>query len=74
MALGKIIDGKAMAQDVRNEVKETAKALAEQYGKPPGLAVVIVGNRTDSQVSGWFRACSTLSIENSASLDFKHTR
>eukprot|EP00961_Rhodomonas_salina_P019834 267096-Rhodomonas_salina.1 len=39
-----------MAQDVRNEVKETAKALAEQYGKPPGLAVVIVGNRTDSQV------------------------
>ena len=44
----KIIDGKAIAQEVRNEVKEkVTKRVAA--GKPmPGLATVLVGERVDS--------------------------
>jgi len=46
----KVIDGKAMAQEVRFEMLAIADRLHEEYGRRPGLAVVIVGNRTDSQV------------------------
>ncbi|NQU29433.1 MAG: bifunctional methylenetetrahydrofolate dehydrogenase/methenyltetrahydrofolate cyclohydrolase, partial [Anaerolineae bacterium] len=44
----KLIDGTAIAQSVRDEVKEkVAKRVAA--GKPqPGLATVLVGERVDS--------------------------
>ncbi|KAI5316162.1 hypothetical protein L3X38_045338 [Prunus dulcis] len=44
-----IIDGKAIAQTIRNEIAEEVRHLSQKYGKVPGLAVVIVGNRKDSQ-------------------------
>ena len=47
--MAKIIDGKAIALQVRNEIKEeTAKLVAE--GLQPGLAVIIVGEDSASQV------------------------
>lgn len=42
------IDGKAIAQIVRNEVKEAVLEL-QKSGKSPGLAVILVGARRDSQ-------------------------
>ncbi len=44
-----IIDGKAMAKEVREEVAEGVRALVEKSGKAPGLAVVLVGEDPASQ-------------------------
>ncbi|KPA86735.1 putative C-1-tetrahydrofolate synthase cytoplasmic [Leptomonas pyrrhocoris] len=45
-----IIDGKAIAEAIRNELKAEVAALKEtRSGKVPGLAAVIVGQRKDSQ-------------------------
>lgn len=46
----KIIDGKAIAQEIRNKLKNDIQQLL-QKGKPaPGLAVVLVGNNPASEV------------------------
>ena len=44
-----IIDGKAIAANIRSEVRQQSTELAEKHGVVPGLAVVLVGNRTDSK-------------------------
>ncbi|KAI4349642.1 hypothetical protein L6164_010206 [Bauhinia variegata] len=44
-----VIDGKAVAQTIRSEIADEVRRLSEKYGKVPGLAVVIVSNRKDSQ-------------------------
>ena len=43
-----IIDGKAISAEIRAEIKLHATELKEQHGVTPGLAVVLVGARTDS--------------------------
>ncbi|DBA82028.1 TPA: Bifunctional protein FolD 4, chloroplastic [Trebouxia sp. C0004] len=43
------IDGKAIAQAIRKEVAAGVTELREKYGKAPGLAVVLVGARKDSE-------------------------
>mmetsp|Transcript_28303 Transcript_28303/g.68922 ORF Transcript_28303/g.68922 Transcript_28303/m.68922 type:complete len:314 (+) Transcript_28303:141-1082(+) len=43
-----IIDGKATAKRIRGELAEAAKALKNRHEITPGLATVLVGNRTDS--------------------------
>ena len=43
-----LIDGKAMAAEIRGELKEQVWALKRDYDTTPGLAVVLGGNRTDS--------------------------
>lgn len=47
----KIIDGKAIAEKIRGEIKATVeKIVADHEGaKSPGLAVIICGTRKDSQ-------------------------
>lgn len=45
----KIIDGKAIAKQVRQEVKELTDELKAQHNVTPGLAVVLVGSRKDSE-------------------------
>jgi len=45
----KLIDGRAIAQQVRNEVKEKSEDLLVQHGIVPGLAIILVGNRRDSE-------------------------
>ncbi|KAJ9696466.1 hypothetical protein PVL29_008609 [Vitis rotundifolia] len=61
-----IIDGKAIAQAIRSEIAEEVRYLSEKYGKVPGLAVVIVGNRKDSQsyVSMKRKACAEAGIKS----------
>jgi 5,10-methylene-tetrahydrofolate dehydrogenase/methenyl tetrahydrofolate cyclohydrolase len=65
-----IIDGKAVAQTIRSEIAEEVRLLSQKYGKVPGLAVVIVGNRKDSEsyVKTKRKACADLGI-NSFDID-----
>ena len=44
------IDGKAFSQTVLEKIRKEHSQLKEKYGKPAGLAVVIVGNNPASQV------------------------
>ena len=44
------IDGKAFSQTVLEKIREEHSQLKEKYGKPAGLAVVIVGSNPASQV------------------------
>ncbi|KAB1202940.1 Bifunctional protein FolD 2 [Morella rubra] len=61
-----IIDGKAIAQTIRNEIAAEVCHLSQKYGKVPGLAVVIVGCRKDSQsyVSMKRKACAEVGIRS----------
>jgi len=45
-----IIDGNKIAQDIRNEVRQSAISLKEQKGIIPDLAVLLVGEDPASQV------------------------
>jgi methylenetetrahydrofolate dehydrogenase (NADP+) / methenyltetrahydrofolate cyclohydrolase len=45
-----LIDGKALAAKVRDEVKAEAALVTARYGRPPGIAVVRVGDDPASQV------------------------
>ena len=47
--MAKIIDGKALAAIVQGEVKAGVLELQRERGITPGLAVVLVGDRKDSQ-------------------------
>jgi methylenetetrahydrofolate dehydrogenase (NADP+)/methenyltetrahydrofolate cyclohydrolase len=46
----RIIDGKAIAELVRGEVKARAEAFTAKHGRAPGLDVVLVGEDPASQV------------------------
>ena len=46
----RLIDGKAIAQALRNEIKGKVDALTAAGKRPPGLAVVIVGQDPASQI------------------------
>lgn len=61
-----VIDGKAVAQTIRSEIADEVRILSEKYGKVAGLAVVIVGNRQDSEsyVRTKRKACADLGIKN----------
>mmetsp|Transcript_19565 Transcript_19565/g.27305 ORF Transcript_19565/g.27305 Transcript_19565/m.27305 type:complete len:318 (-) Transcript_19565:215-1168(-) len=43
-----IIDGKAIAKSIRGEIKEMTEALKKEHNTVPGLATILVGNRSDS--------------------------
>ena len=45
-----IIDGNKIAQDIRNEVRQSALSLKKQKGIMPGLAVILVGDDPASQI------------------------
>lgn len=45
-----ILDGKAIAQDVRNEIAEKTKELKAGRGLEPGLAVLLIGDNPASHV------------------------
>lgn len=45
-----ILDGKAIAAEVRTQIKRQAAVLETDVGRPPGLAVVLVGEDPASQV------------------------
>ncbi|KAL1827373.1 hypothetical protein ACET3Z_005785 [Daucus carota] len=61
-----VIDGKAIAQTIRSEIASEVSILSEKFSKVPGLAVVIVGCRKDSQsyVSMKRKACAEVGIKS----------
>src|SRR6188768_1349543 len=48
--MAQIIDGKAVAQKVRDEVKAGVEAFRAAHGRAPGLHVVLVGDDPASAV------------------------
>eukprot|EP00218_Dolichomastix_sp_CCMP3274_P008533 CAMPEP_0170144306 /NCGR_PEP_ID=MMETSP0033_2-20121228/13409_1 /TAXON_ID=195969 /ORGANISM="Dolichomastix tenuilepis, Strain CCMP3274" /LENGTH=320 /DNA_ID=CAMNT_0010380797 /DNA_START=37 /DNA_END=999 /DNA_ORIENTATION=+ len=59
-----LIDGKAIAATIRQEIKLEVDEMKAKTGKVPGLAVVIVGERKDSQtyVRMKRKACAEVGI------------
>jgi 5,10-methylene-tetrahydrofolate dehydrogenase/methenyl tetrahydrofolate cyclohydrolase len=59
-----LIDGKAIAATIRTEIKAEVEAMQANYGRVPGLATVLVGERKDSQtyVRMKKKACAEVGI------------
>lgn len=64
----KIIDGKAIAAEIKAEVKIRSEALMQKYGVRPGLAVVLIGEDPASQiyVRNKVKACEETGIQSFA--------
>ncbi len=61
-----IIDGRAVAQRLRDRVKEEVEAFAAERGQPPGLATVLIGDDPASAVyvAAKRKACKDVGIES----------
>jgi methylenetetrahydrofolate dehydrogenase (NADP+)/methenyltetrahydrofolate cyclohydrolase len=46
----KLIDGKAIAKDIRDELKDRVAAVRDRLGRPPALTIVLVGDDPASHV------------------------
>lgn len=59
-----LLDGKLTAEDIRAEIKEEVEALGRRYKRPPGLAVILVGDDPASRiyVRNKERACQQAGI------------
>ncbi|KAH9308981.1 hypothetical protein KI387_036892 [Taxus chinensis] len=59
-----VIDGKAIAQEIKMEVAAEVSRMRDALGKVPGLAVVLVGARKDSEtyVRSKKKACEEVGI------------
>lgn len=62
--LAQLLDGKALAQKIQAELAERIQALQPKRGRPPGLAVIMVGDNPASAayVRGKERACANVGI------------
>lgn len=62
----KIIDGKQIAEDIRKEIAAEVAQLKQATGRVPGLAVVLVGTRKDSEtyVRSKKKACAEVGFES----------
>lgn len=61
-----LIDGKAIAATIREEIRQDVVAMEAQHGKVPGLATVLVGQRKDSEtyVRMKKKACAEVGIQS----------
>lgn len=61
-----LIDGKAVAQEVKDKVKDGVAYLKGEYNTTPGLATVLVGERPDSRayVASKQKACQELGMNS----------
>lgn len=64
VARARVLDGRAIAAEWSAELKQQVPHLVAALGRPPGLAVVLVGSRPDSMlyVSRKEEACRSLGI------------
>ncbi len=62
--MANLLDGKAIAQKIRAQLTTEIKSLQAQVGRPPGLAVLMVGENPASQVyvRNKQRACTQVGI------------
>jgi methylenetetrahydrofolate dehydrogenase (NADP+) / methenyltetrahydrofolate cyclohydrolase len=60
----KILDGKALSVKIQSELSQQVKQKQSQFGRPPGLAVLMVGDNPASAayVRGKEKACSHVGI------------
>ncbi len=60
-----VIDGKAVAAKLREQVAADAAAFTEQYGRPPGLATILIGSDPASAVyvASKQKACAEVGIK-----------
>ena len=65
-ATAKVIDGKATAKQIRDEIAAEVSRMKDAIGEVPGLAVIIVGNRKDSAtyVRNKRKACESVGINS----------
>ena len=61
-----IIDGKAVAAQIRAEVADSVKTFEAEHGYPPGLAVLLIGENPASvtYVNGKEKACAEVGIHS----------
>jgi methylenetetrahydrofolate dehydrogenase (NADP+)/methenyltetrahydrofolate cyclohydrolase len=61
-----IVDGKALSQQIRGELAEEVRKLAEAGRRPPCLAVVLVGDNpaSASYIKGKRRACARVGMQS----------
>jgi methylenetetrahydrofolate dehydrogenase (NADP+)/methenyltetrahydrofolate cyclohydrolase len=61
-----VIDGRAIAAEVRAEVARDVAALVAEAGRPPGLATILVGDDPASAVyiGGKRKACAEVGIQS----------
>jgi methylenetetrahydrofolate dehydrogenase (NADP+) / methenyltetrahydrofolate cyclohydrolase len=64
MSIAAILDGKALAQKMQGELKIRIDRVQSQIGRPPGLAVLMVGDNPASTayVKGKETACAKIGI------------
>jgi methylenetetrahydrofolate dehydrogenase (NADP+)/methenyltetrahydrofolate cyclohydrolase len=60
----RLLDGKALAQKIQAELAQEIQLLQSQFGRPPGLAVLMVGDNPASAayVRNKERACASIGI------------
>lgn len=65
-ATAEVIDGKAVAKQIRDEISAEVMRMKDAIGEIPGLAVIIVGNRKDSAtyVRNKRKACESVGINS----------
>lgn len=61
-----VIDGKAIAEEIRTKIVSEVWKMKNDVGKVPGLAVVLVGEQRDSQtyVRNKIKACEETGIKS----------
>ncbi len=65
-----ILDGKSIAESLRQEIRDRVDELSAQGTRPPGLAVILVGNDPASEiyVRGKRRDCEEVGFHS----NFQH--
>ena len=65
-SVGEILDGKAIARDVREQVRRGVERFVRETGSRPGLATVLVGDDPASKlyVGNKKKACAEVGIES----------
>ncbi|KAL9430140.1 hypothetical protein AB3S75_025511 [Citrus x aurantiifolia] len=65
-ASAKVIDGKAVAKQIRDEITGEVSRMKDAIGVVPGLAVILVGDRKDSAtyVRNKKKACQSVGINS----------
>lgn len=62
----KVIDGKSVAKQIREEISAEVSKMKDATGVVPGLAVILVGDRKDSAtyVRNKKKACESVGINS----------
>jgi len=68
--MGQIIDGKAVSEKIRAEIKAGVANFLQEQGRRPGLAVVLVGENPASQI---YVRNKTKACEEAGIVGFQHT-